>query len=117
MSKVSKIFRKLLLSANNIRFSDALSCAEAFGFRLDRVSGSHHIFVHKEIPELLNLQKVKGKAKPYQVKQLLPPCHERFFHYLSSTRLNQSFLKGKAKPYQVKQLLRLIEIHNLKIEE
>ena len=45
--------------------------AEGFGFKLDRVSGSHHILVHPEIPELINLQNVKGKAKPYQVKQLL----------------------------------------------
>lgn len=42
-----------------------------FGFKLDRKKGSHHIFVHKAINELLNLQEVKGKAKPYQIKQLL----------------------------------------------
>jgi len=35
------------------------------------VNGSHHIFIHPKIPELLNLQDLKGKAKPYQVKQLL----------------------------------------------
>ncbi|MEY6433448.1 type II toxin-antitoxin system HicA family toxin [Thioalkalicoccus limnaeus] len=54
-----------------MRFSEAVAIAEAFGFRLDRVNGSHHIFVHPKIPELLNLQDLKGKAKPYQVKQLL----------------------------------------------
>ncbi|NEX18058.1 MAG: hypothetical protein C1943_15965 [Halochromatium sp.] len=55
----------------NVRFSEAVAIAEAFGFRLDRVNGCHHIFVHPQIPELLNLQDLKGKAKPYQVKQLL----------------------------------------------
>jgi len=30
-----------------------------------------HIFIHPKIPELLNLQDLKGKVKPYQVKQLL----------------------------------------------
>ena len=40
-------------------------------FRLDRVNGSHHIFVHPRIPELLNLQDLKGDVKPYQLKQLL----------------------------------------------
>ena len=45
--------------------------AEAFGFRLSRISGSHHIYVQADIPELVNLQNVNGKAKPYQVKQLL----------------------------------------------
>ncbi len=44
---------------------------QAFGFHLSRINGSHHIFVHPEIDELLNLQDVKGKAKPYQIKQFL----------------------------------------------
>jgi predicted RNA binding protein YcfA (HicA-like mRNA interferase family) len=44
---------------------------EAFGFRLSRVSGSHHIFVHSAVPELVNLQDVDGKAKPYQIRQFL----------------------------------------------
>lgn len=48
-----------------------IGLVEGFGFRLSRVSGSHHIFVHPEIVELVNLQEVNGKAKPYQVKQFL----------------------------------------------
>ena len=40
-------------------------------FELDRIKGSHHIFTHQSISELLNLQNVKGKVKPYQIKQLL----------------------------------------------
>ena len=44
---------------------------EAFGFELRRVSGSHHIFVHPDVPELVNLQEVDGEAKPYQVRQFL----------------------------------------------
>jgi predicted RNA binding protein YcfA (HicA-like mRNA interferase family) len=44
---------------------------EAFGFRLSRSSGSHHIFVHPEVTELVNLQEVQGKAKPYQISQFL----------------------------------------------
>jgi predicted RNA binding protein YcfA (HicA-like mRNA interferase family) len=45
--------------------------AESYGFRLSRVRGSHHIFVHPNVPEQLNLQNVKGKAKLYQTRQLL----------------------------------------------
>ena len=66
-----KVLEKALAGSRNIRFADIIGLAEAFGFRLSRVSGSHHIFVHKDIPELLNLQDVGGKAKPYQVRQLL----------------------------------------------
>jgi predicted RNA binding protein YcfA (HicA-like mRNA interferase family) len=59
-----------------VRFSEAIALAEAFGFRLDRINGSHHIFIHPEIPELLNLQNDNGKAKPYQIKQLLQLVEE-----------------------------------------
>lgn len=69
--KKRKLLKKLLSGSKNIRFSEMVSCVESFGFLLDRISGSHHIFVHSDIPELLNLQNVKGKIKPYQVKQFL----------------------------------------------
>jgi len=69
--KKRKLLQKLLSGSKNIRFSDAVLGAEMFGFRLDRIKGSHHIFVHPEVPELVNLQNVKGKAKAYQVRQLL----------------------------------------------
>ena len=69
--KKKKLLQKLLSGSKNIRFSEASSCAEAFGFRLSRTSGDHHIYVHTKIPELVNLQDLGGKAKPYQVKQLL----------------------------------------------
>ena len=69
--KKRKLFKKILTGSKNIRFSDARACAENFGFRLDRVSGNHHIYVHPDVTELLNLQNVKGQAKPYQIKQLL----------------------------------------------
>ena len=66
-----RLLQKLLSGSRNIRFAEAVACAEAFGFRLSRVNGSHHIYVHANVSELLNLQNVNGQAKPYQVKQLL----------------------------------------------
>ena len=44
---------------------------EAFGFELWRTSGSHHVFSHPEVRELLNLQEVSGQTKPYQIRQFL----------------------------------------------
>lgn len=44
---------------------------EALGFELKRISGSHHIFVHADVLELVNLQEVDGQAKPYQIRQFL----------------------------------------------
>jgi predicted RNA binding protein YcfA (HicA-like mRNA interferase family) len=66
-----KLLAKILAGSKNVQFSDMTSLVEAFGFRLSRINGSHFIFVHPEIPELVNLQEYKGKAKPYQVRQFL----------------------------------------------
>jgi predicted RNA binding protein YcfA (HicA-like mRNA interferase family) len=68
--------RKLLTrlargAVTNVAFSDLQNLAEALGFELRRVSGSHHIYAHPDVRELLNLQDVGGQAKPYQVRQLL----------------------------------------------
>ena len=66
-----KLLKKVLASTKNVRFNDLVTLVEAFGFRLSRTSGSHHVFIHPEIPEQINLQSVKGQAKPYQVRQFL----------------------------------------------
>ena len=66
-----KLFKKILSGSDNIRFADVVTVVEAFGFRLSRISGSHHIFHHDQVPKLLNLQNLKGKAKPYQIRQFL----------------------------------------------
>jgi predicted RNA binding protein YcfA (HicA-like mRNA interferase family) len=42
-----------------------------FGFQLLRSSGSHRIFSHPDVNELLNLQEVRGEVKPYQIRQFL----------------------------------------------
>ena len=66
-----KLLQKALTSPGDLRFQQACDLAKAFGFRLSRINGSHHIFCHEGVRELVNLQNVRGKAKPYQVKQLL----------------------------------------------
>ena len=68
--------RKLLMrmargTVANVAFADLQRLAEALGFELLRVSGSHHVFAHPDISELINLQAVRGQAKPYQIRQLL----------------------------------------------
>ena len=55
----------------NVAFGDMINMVGGFGFQLVRVSGSHHIFTHVGIRELVNLQEVKGEAKPYQIRQFL----------------------------------------------
>jgi predicted RNA binding protein YcfA (HicA-like mRNA interferase family) len=58
-------------SLQNVLFADLVNLVEGFGFKLLRTSGSHHIFSYPNIPELVNLQEVGGRAKPYQIRQFL----------------------------------------------
>ena len=66
-----KLLKKILAGSKNIRFEEIVTLIEAFGFRHARTSGSHHIFEHPDVPELVNVQNRKGKAKPYQIRQFL----------------------------------------------
>ena len=50
-----KLLKKILAGSKNIRFGDMVTLIEAFGFRLSRTSGSHHIFEHPDVPELVTL--------------------------------------------------------------
>jgi len=71
MTTKRKILQRILAGSKNVRFSDMIGLAKGFGFRLSRREGGHHIFAHPDIPELLNLQEVKGQAKPYQMRRFL----------------------------------------------
>ena len=61
----------IIASPANVRFADLVRLVEAFGFQLLRTSGSHRIFGRQGIADQINLQDVRGKAKPYQVRQFL----------------------------------------------
>ncbi|HSB73925.1 MAG TPA: type II toxin-antitoxin system HicA family toxin [Candidatus Methylomirabilis sp.] len=69
--KPRRLLKRILVAPHYVRLRDVLRLAEALGFRVERIEGSHHILTHPDISELLNLQEVKGEVKPYQVRQLL----------------------------------------------
>jgi len=66
-----KLFEKVLANQKNISFHEMTILVEAFGFCLSRIRGSHFIFSHPKIPELINIQERNGQAKPYQVREFL----------------------------------------------
>lgn len=66
-----KLLQRALAGSKNISFRDMVTLIEAFGFQLVRTSGSHHIFEHPALPDLVNIQNRKGQAKPYQIRQFL----------------------------------------------
>ena len=69
--KKQRLYEEIKRNPKNIRFQKICKVAEAFGFIMRKGKGSHYIFVRPGVEELLNFQNVKGKAKPYQVKQLI----------------------------------------------
>jgi predicted RNA binding protein YcfA (HicA-like mRNA interferase family) len=73
MAKWAKLVAGMRASQANVDFVELCGLIEHLGFRLRRMSGSHRIYRHitrTDLP-LLNLQPSRGKAKPYQVRQVL----------------------------------------------
>ena len=73
--KVTKAVEKRLAdirsNPKSVSFSDAMAVAEHY-FGEPRISGSHHIFKMPWAGDpRINLQKTKGGAKAYQMRQLL----------------------------------------------
>ncbi len=69
------IYDKLLLkiltgkSDADIPFDALCSLLKKFHFT-ERIHGDHHIFTKNEIAEIINLQPIGSKSKPYQVRQV-----------------------------------------------
>ncbi len=75
MGKYEKILQDVLSGQKdgNINFNELCRLLENLGCKLERISGSHHIFSYKNVAELVDLQPDKrdhSKAKIYQVKQV-----------------------------------------------
>lgn len=71
MAHCDKLLEKARRSPANLRFDELCQLAECYGFVLDRTKGSHRIYKRPGWKGVLTFQDDKGKAKPYQVRQLL----------------------------------------------
>lgn len=71
MTRQHKLLKKILdgNSDAGIRFSELRGLLRRLGF-VERVRGSHHIFVRGDIVERVILQRDGTQAKPYQVRQV-----------------------------------------------
>jgi hypothetical protein len=74
--KKRRLLEKALAKPAALKFVEVCRLAQAYGYRLDRVRGSHHIYEHPQSPRPLNFQNVRGMAKAYQVRQLLRDVEE-----------------------------------------
>lgn len=59
------------IKRKNLRFSELCKAAKVFGFDFKRKKGSHLTYGRTGVFELLDFQEREGKAKPYQIDQLL----------------------------------------------
>ncbi len=71
MDKHEKLYEYILMrrSDANVSFEGLCSLVKRLGF-VERIKGDHHVFSRTGVEEILNLQPKRGKAKPYQVKQV-----------------------------------------------
>jgi HicA toxin of bacterial toxin-antitoxin, len=75
MGKCEKLLEKAKNSPANISFTEICKLAVCYGWIFIRQSGSHRMYEHPDLDvsqgRFQNFQDDRGKAKPYQVKQLL----------------------------------------------
>jgi predicted RNA binding protein YcfA (HicA-like mRNA interferase family) len=72
MTQRDKRHERIVNNPANVHFEDIEPWLHDFGFRLERVAGSHHIFRHPATKAKLNFQPGRsGKAKAYQVRQAI----------------------------------------------
>jgi hypothetical protein len=71
MSQYEKLSAALMSGTKdgNFLFSDLQMILARIGFQC-RINGDHFIYTRDGIDEIINIQPVGNKAKPYQVKQV-----------------------------------------------
>ncbi|MFI5345320.1 MAG: type II toxin-antitoxin system HicA family toxin [Elusimicrobiota bacterium] len=74
--KEAKLVELARTNPGGLRFSDLCRLAEAFGFVFQRQKGSHRLYAHEGLRQIMNFQNDRGTAKAYQVRQLLE-CVDR----------------------------------------
>lgn len=71
MSKYQKLFMQIMSGTqdSNISFADLQKILTLLGFTV-RIKGDHFIYFKDSVEEIINIQPVGNKSKPYQVKQV-----------------------------------------------
>jgi len=67
----ARTWQRILDGNRDVRFRDFERPLVAFGFELDRQSGSDRIYRQPALKIRMNIQPEKGNAKAYQIRQLL----------------------------------------------
>lgn len=65
------LLEELKANPKKVRFARVCQIAEEFGFETRKGTGSHRVYYRDGVREILNFQNEGGRAKAYQVKQLI----------------------------------------------
>ncbi len=77
MSKRAKLLVAIRKNPTGVRFDGLVKLILALGFKLERQVGSHAIYTHpRSAVPIINVQNMRGRAKPYQVRQVLAIADE-----------------------------------------
>lgn len=68
MSQLDKLIRRFL-NGQLLTFTEFRSVLEAYGWRLERVRGSHHIYRHDGASRPLPIEPDGKDARAYQLRQ------------------------------------------------
>ena len=71
MSHKEKLIKAMKNNPKGVKFNELKNILNECGFTHVRTSGSHEIYTHERIDAIVNIQNDKGKAKAYQVRQIL----------------------------------------------
>lgn len=67
MTQKAKLHRKFI-EGRRLTFAEFCTLLEAFGYRLTRISGSHHVY-HHAVGDTRTIQPRGKDAKDYQLRQ------------------------------------------------
>lgn len=70
MTRIAKLYAAILADPNaSLSYREFERLLRAFGFEHRRTNGSHRIFAHPTVPDILSIQPRGGEAKSYQIRQ------------------------------------------------
>lgn len=68
----AKLFQLARNNPQGLRFSELRRLAEAFGFEFQRQKGSHRVYAHAGIIEIMNFQMIEGRRSLIKFDNCLP---------------------------------------------
>ena len=71
MSKLDKLIKKLLRAPSQIRFDELTTVLVSHGYEVVRKRGSHYMFLHPEIRDVITVPYKRPHVKTWYVKHIV----------------------------------------------